>query len=58
VVAIEKTNDDTKPAAVASAVPAVAPAVDASGPVVAPAASAPIEDMITTEDIIIEIDGD
>lgn len=50
-----KADDETKPAMPAT--PAVmAPAIDASAPVVAPAASVPIEDTITTEDIIIEID--
>src|ERR1700733_8424673 len=52
--AIEKSDAAAKPTAAAAA-PTVAP-TDVVAPVVAPSVSQPIEDTITTEDIIIEID--
>ena len=53
---IEKSADEPKPAAAPVTAATVTPVVDAAGPVVAPVMSQSIEETITSEDIIIEID--
>jgi hypothetical protein len=58
VTAIEKSDDEPKVAApVATAVTASA-AIDVGTPAIAPAMSAPIEETITSEEIVIEINDD
>jgi hypothetical protein len=57
-VAVEKSEAEPKPV-VAPAAPVVVPPTEgALAPVIAPSVSAPIEDTITTEDIVIEINDD
>ena len=53
---IPRSDDDVKSSTTASVPVATAPSSDIVAPVVAPSVSQPIEDTITTEDIIIEID--
>lgn len=56
IVAIERADDDAKPqVATAPTVAAVTPAIDVGTPAVAPA-STTTEEVITSEEIIIEID--
>ena len=57
VTAIEKSDDDVKPAAVEAPAPrASTPAAAATAAPAADTPRAPVEETITTEDIIIEID--
>lgn len=56
VTAVEKSDDEVKPVVAPVAAPVVAPAADVAAPTIAPSASAPVEDSITSEEIIIEID--
>jgi hypothetical protein len=56
-VAVEKSDEETKPEPKVEAKPAVVPAAaETGGTVTAPAVTQPTEETITTEDIIIEID--
>src|SRR5262249_3837241 len=58
-VAIEKSEDETKPTPAPAAAPVIAPATEGGvAPAIAPSISAPIEESITTEEIVIEINDD
>ena len=57
--AIEKSDDDVKPMATPIATPAIAPSVETgTGSVAMPSITAPVEETITSEDIVIEINDD
>ena len=55
--ALERSDDDVKPIAIPMTTPSIAPSIETgASSVVTPSITAPVEETITTEDIVIEIE--